>query len=294
VPVISITGLKSQSSTREWTEAMVQVRHVPRSPLSEFVESMWLGEGEAPAHRRERVLPNGAVQLVVNVRDRPLRVYDRVQPDRPLSLSPAVVCGARSEHVVIDSRQLGSVMTVSFRPGGAAPFLGLPAGELRNAQVPLESIWGPAAVELHHRLLDATAPATRFRIVEEALLARAASRMEKHPVVTYALSQLLPGPRAASIGDVTRAVGLNPRRFIQVFLEQVGLTPKVFCRVRRFQQALGRARAGRPVEWAEVALACDYFDQAHFNRDFRAFAGLSPSAYLLHCREFQNHVPLLD
>jgi AraC-like DNA-binding protein len=255
---------------------------------------MWLGVGEAPAHRRERVLPNGALQLVINLRDQPLRVFDGVKPERLVRLSGAIVCGARSEHVVIDSRQLGSVLTVGFQPGGAAPFLGLPAGELRNAQVPLEAIWGPAAADLHHRLLDASAPATRFRIVEEALLARAASRLESHAMVAYALSRLTPGPRVASIGDVTRAVGLNPKRFIQVFLAEVGLTPKVFCRVRRFQQALGRARAGRPVEWAQVALACDYFDQAHFNRDFRAFAGLSPSAYLRRSREFQNHVPLPD
>src|SRR6202011_3627444 len=142
----------------EWTEAMGQLRHVPRSRLSEFVESMWLGEGDARAHCRERVLPNGALQLVINLRAQPLQVYDRAEADRLVSVSGAVVCGARSEHVVIDSRQLGSVMTVAFRPGGAAPFLGLPAGELRNAQVPLESIWGPAGGGLPHPLLEGKGP----------------------------------------------------------------------------------------------------------------------------------------
>jgi AraC-like DNA-binding protein len=74
----------------------------------------------------------------------------------------------------------------------------------------------------------------------------------------------------------------------------VGLTPKLFCRVRRFQRVLRRIGTGRPVEWAAVAVDCGYFDQAHFIRDFHAFSGINPSAYLAGRTEHLNHVPLLD
>ena len=73
-----------------------------------------------------------------------------------------------------------------------------------------------------------------------------------------------------------------------------GLTPKLFCRVQRFQKVLRRIRTGREVDWTGVALDSGYFDQAHFIHDFKAFSGLSPTAYAAHRTEHLNHVPILD
>ncbi len=87
---------------------------------------------------------------------------------------------------------------------------------------------------------------------------------------------------------------LSPKRFIQVFSEEVGLTPKLFCRVRRFQEVLRLIEKGQHIEWAEIALTCGYFDQAHCIHDFRAFSGLNPTTYLTHRGEHRNHVPLGD
>ena len=81
---------------------------------------------------------------------------------------------------------------------------------------------------------------------------------------------------------------------LQLFTEEVGLTPKLFCRVRRFQEVLRLVAGPARVEWANVALACGYYDQAHFIHDFRAFCGLSPTAYLARRTEHLNHVPLPD
>jgi AraC-like DNA-binding protein len=79
-----------------------------------------------------------------------------------------------------------------------------------------------------------------------------------------------------------------------VFRDETGFTPKVFCRIRRFQQALGRMENRKSVEWANVALDCGYFDQAHFIHDFRAFSGINPSSYLAHQTRHRNHVPLME
>ncbi len=106
-------------------------------------------------------------------------------------------------------------------------------------------------------------------------------------------------PHARTVAEVTDQLGLSPRRFIQVFAEQVGLTPKLFCRVRRFHEVMRRVHLpgndeGSRIDWTEVALSCGYFDQAHFIRDFRAFSGLNPSAWLAQRGEHLNHVPILD
>jgi AraC-like DNA-binding protein len=76
------------------------------------------------------------------------------------------------------------------------------------------------------------------------------------------------------------------------------VTPKLFCRVQRFQQVLrrisGRAAGSREIDWVQIALGCGYFDQAHFNHDFRAFSGINPSTYVANETQFQNHVVLAE
>jgi AraC-like DNA-binding protein len=73
----------------------------------------------------------------------------------------------------------------------------------------------------------------------------------------------------------------------------VGLAPKVFCRVRRFQRVLRMLHKTTQVDWADVALECGYYDQAHFIHDFQSFCGLTPSAYLAAATPHLNHVPLV-
>ena len=147
---------------------------------------------------------------------------------------------------------------------------------------------------LSHRLLAAPTPEAKFRVVETALLERMARDPERHPAVRFALREFLQVPHARTVAEVTDQMGLSPRRFIQVFAEQVGLTPKLFCRVRRFHEVMRRVHQGSRIDWTEVALSCGYFDQAHFIRDFRAFSGLNPSAWLAQRGEHLNHVPILD
>jgi AraC-like DNA-binding protein len=267
--------------------------HVPRPPLSEFVDLFWLYEGPPPPHARERALPTGTMELVINLQEETLRLCDRNQPDQVQHCRGPLVCGAHSEYFVIDTADQAAILGVHFKPGGAFPFLNLPAGDLHNAQVPLEALWGAEACRLRDRLVEARTPAARFRILEEVLRARAVRPLVRHPAVAFALKAFRGGP-APTVADVTGDLGLSPRRFIQVFTEQVGLTPKLYCRVRRFQEVLHFLDRARHVEWASLALACGYYDQAHFIRDFRAFSGLNPTTYLRDRGDHLNHVPLAD
>ncbi len=116
--------------------------------------------------------------------------------------------------------------------------------------------------------------------------------MARHPAVRYAIKAFRSGSRAPSIAAVTERTGLSARRFIELFRREVGLTPKVFCRVARFRDVVNGIRANASVDWAQTALDCGYFDQAHFIHDFQAFAGMSPSDYLRHRTGSPNHVRL--
>lgn len=273
---------------------MIFRTHVPASPLSHFVTQIWLYDGYAPAHVKERILPDGSIQMVINLREDLTRVYDRKNTNECRSLRGSVISGAHSEFVVIDTAEQASVIGVHFKPGGAFPFLRLPASELHNMHVSLDVLWGAAGIDLRDQLLEASTPEAKFRILEKTLLAQAAGSLVGHPALDYALQEFQNMPKLRTISSVTHRIGISRRRFIQVFDERVGVTPKLFCRVRRFQRALRLiAKRGR-IEWADLAVDCGYFDQAHFIHDFTNFSGLNPSVYLNYRTEHLNHVRLAE
>lgn len=268
--------------------------YVPGPPLSDFVDLFWSYEAHDPPHAKERILPTGTMELIVDLREEELRVYDGRNHEQFQSFATALICGAHSESFVIDTASQASVMGVHFKPGGAVPFVKLAADDLRNAHVSLEALWGAKAIELRDRLLEAQTPEGRFRILERTLLTQAVRPLARHPAVAFALKEFQDAPRTPTISDVSERTGLSKRRLIQVFSDEVGLTPKRFCRVRRFQDVLRLIKREQRVDWGKIALECGYFDQAHFIHDFQAFSGLTPTAYLARCTEHLNHVSLSE
>ena len=266
--------------------------HIPPPPLSDFVESFWLYEDCAPPQGLERIQPKGSLSVVINHREDSIRNYDRRDPRRFESLGGSLMVGAHSEYMVIDTACQAAVMGISFKPGGAFPFLRMPASELRDLHVSLDTLWKADGASLRARLQEAATPDAKFRVLERCLLTQAGRRLERNPMVEHALSEMQIVPHARTISDVTRMTGLSPKRFLAIFREQVGLTPKLYCRIRRFQEVLRLIRAGKQVEWADMAVSCGYFDQAHFVHDFRAFSGITPTAYAAHKGPYTNHVQL--
>jgi AraC-like DNA-binding protein len=248
----------------------------PRPPLGEYVDLIWFYQREVGSHPKERLLPTGTMELVVGLEDNGFR---------------PTICGVFSKPFEIETAHPTTVMGVHFRPGGSFPFLGVPASDLQNSRLELEQLWGPHAVNLQEQLLAARSTDRRFRILEHSLAERVRRSPARHPAVSFALREFDSSPPARAVGDVTYKVGLSPRRFIQLFGEQVGLTPKLFCRIARFQSALRMISRTQRVRWAEIALACGYYDQAHLITDFQEFSGLTPSAYLLQRGPHLNHVP---
>ncbi len=118
--------------------------------------------------------------------------------------------------------------------------------------------------------------------------------MIRHRAVAFALEALRNTPQAWTVADLAGRVGLCQRRFIRLFAEEVGLTPKLYGRIVRFQEVLRVIDSGKRVSWARLAAASGYYDQAHFINDFRAFSGMNPTAYLGLRTEHINHVPLVD
>jgi AraC-like DNA-binding protein len=266
----------------------------PSQPLGDFVERLWHFR-DAPAHSRERIVPSGTVELVINLQEDEVRIYDPARPDCCKRFSGAVVSGVYSGCFVIDTREHASIIGVHFRAGGAFPFFDIPVSELRDTHVDLEALWGAAAAELRERLCAAVTPAERFCLLEKTLMDHLSRSLERHSAVRFALNAFARADSDLIVGDIAEETGFSQRRFIQVFKQEVGMSPKLFCRVRRFQQALALAQRQTAPNWAHLALECGYFDQSHFINEFRSFSGLSPLEYARQRSErvLQNHVPVI-
>ena len=267
--------------------------HAPPAPLAGPVGYLW-SLADTPSHARERVIPSGTVEIVFNLQEDAFRIQRPGAGEEAARFGGAIVSGPYGRAFGVETRAHASIVGVHLEPGGAASVLGVPARDLADRHVALEDLWGRSARELRERLCAAKEPRQRFRILEEALIARLSPRSPMRGEVEYGLGRL--GVPGVEVGAVAREVQLSHRRFIQLFTERVGMTPKRYARVRRFQRALDRVDGDGAPEWARVALDCGYFDQAHLCRDWTEFTGLSPAEFvrLRSVPVKDNHVALPD
>jgi AraC-like DNA-binding protein len=266
-------------------EMLMQMRmYTPVMPLSLFVDCFWYLSGYRPAHARELTLPDGSVEIVIDLRGGPIRLFDR--EDRALDFGGAVLCGPHSDYFIIDTADEAEVVGIHFKPGGANPFLNLPLHELHNAHVSLDLLWGASARELREELLEAATVDDKFGILERRLMALAAV---PQPSVRYALEKLRDSSFTGTVADVVGEIGMSHSRFNQIYKAEVGMSQKRSSRLFRFQQVLRLIGSGREIDWSEVALHCGYYDQAHFIKDFQSFSGINPSAYRSLPGRHHNH-----
>lgn len=199
-------------------------------------------EGEYLSAAQTRLLPMGTMELVINLHEDSIPLFDRHRVQCG-STNGIMLCGTHSESFVVQVDRKTSVMGVHFRPAGGIAFLGLAAGELHNENISLNELWKGRAAELRDCLLQESTPATRFQVLERFLMQMLQpaklirSGSPNHPAVDFALQQFQRS-RLPTISAVADQIGFSTRYFNQIFRNQVGLTPKLFCRIQRFQQVL--------------------------------------------------------
>jgi AraC-like DNA-binding protein len=267
--------------------------YVPAPPLTPFVDCFWFAHGLDHNHAWERVLPIGAMQIVMNLRNDATAIRDHSQPESATILSGAVLNGIYTRPLELHTDSRAATVGVSFAPGGAAPFFDRPASELHNQTVSLETLWGTTGRQLRPRLLAASTPLAKFRVLDAALRTHLAASSASS-FVNEAIEVVRAHAGTMSVRALVEQTGYSHRHVADRFQARVGLSPKRFSRVVRFQSMLSRVRERTTVDWPRVALACGYYDQSHLIRDFQAFANMTPTAYRNRAPAEQNHVPLTN
>jgi len=268
---------KQEDNERRAPLPMVLQHRKPGWPLSDFIELLWYCKGHNMPSSKERVLPMGTVELVIHLGNH--------------GPSDSGISGARSRSMVIQRTAIDEMIGVHFKVAGAYPFLRFPSDELHNISICITDLWRDEVADHLLALLNQSRTVEeKFDHLEHFLLRAAARPLETDRAVSFATQEFLRDPGFLSSAAVADTLGMSQRRFIQLFRDWVGMTPKLFCRVQRFHNVIRMTSELQRVDWADVALMHGYYDQAHFIRDFQEFSGATPTEYLDLRTEHMNHL----
>lgn len=243
----------------------------PRPPLSRFVECFWTLESDVPSTQPERILPDGCVELILNFGAR-FSQHDHGQ----LKLQPrSFLVGQMTGPILISPTGPVQLLGIRFHPGGTLPFLRLPLHEITDQVVDL----GGLSSKLERELLDVTSesPSVAEKVAAvEAFLTNQLLSTRANSLLMILAGRIVESGGMVSVDQLASDAGISSRQLERRFLREVGLGPKLLGRIIRFQQVF-RAVEGCNSAWAEVAIACGYYDQAHLIRDFNQFARQTPA-----------------
>jgi AraC-like DNA-binding protein len=236
----------------------------------------YVERGDAPVRRRE--VPSGGVTMIVSLGP-PIRV---ATPESDGSVSVcSFVAGLHDgpAFTVHDGVQDG--LQVDLTPVGAYAVFGVPMAELTNRVVSLDGLLGGDFERLVDRLLGAPGWEQRFGVLDEALSVAAANGPRPAPEVAWLWHELARDVGNGSIGALAEETGWSRRHLADRFRREIGLGPKALARVLRFRRAVRRLHDSSGAgTLAAVAAECGYYDQAHFNHEFRVLAGCTPGEFL--------------
>lgn len=242
------------------------------APLSTYVECIWFAKSPADG-RLERVLPNGAVELILNL-GKPQRV---VEGSRYRRFQRAWVAGLQTGPLTITDEEGADLVGVRFRPGGMSPWLGLPLAELTDGVEETDAVDRQLpGVDLVARLACAPDDAARRALVEAALLHSFRSGL-RPGLIHAALKRLQDSRCTSSIRSLAQHLGVSHKHLITRFHEEVGIGPMRLARILRFHRLMLVLQTQERPAWAHLAANLGFSDQSHLVRDVREFSGYAPS-----------------
>lgn len=276
---------------------MIFHSHYPAFPLNNFIDSIFYFEGIAPVHALDRFLPDGNTELILDLTDSPQYIHDNATLKVIQSCRHAWVSGVRTRPITIPSGNGSRMMVVAFKKGAAHPFYPFPMSELTDSVVMADLVFGASMVELREQLLASKTVGEMFCLLEMFLLTRGGDRLHDTTTsrcIEYVLNGILDQPVHFKFQNLMDHIGYSQKHVIDLFKGQVGVTPKQYLRIIRFQKAVQELEQNASsFDWSRLALQSGFYDQAHFINDFREFSGFTPGEYMKKKTDTLNYVPVM-
>jgi AraC-like DNA-binding protein len=218
----------------------------------------------------QRIPPDGTVEIIVHLGEPFAHVEGAAVRRQPAGMVVGVWTGA----IGLAAPQSFDTIGIRLRPGAASAFWREPASAFTNTVVDLDTVWGRSAAALRERLGETAAAAGRLAVIETFLTGQA---LQTDRALDGPLGRIAATGGRVSVDQLARNAGVSARQLERAFRAHVGVAPKTFSRIVRFQRVLRRV-SRTPGTWADAAIACGYTDQSHLIRDVTQFAGETPTA----------------
>lgn len=251
----------------------------PHPDLESLVSCYWTLEVPADANaERQRIVPDGTIEMAFILGDD----IKRYTSEDEFILQPrAMVLGQTIKPFYIEPTGYVNTFAIRFYPYGFANFVTEPIKNLANKETPIESLFEQKiAKELEQKIIHAEDVQQRIEIIEGFLLDKLSEKSTVDNIVKTTVDALLSTNGSASIGTILKEDISKRRQLERKFVKQIGISPKQLGKVIRLQSALKMLLGEEAESLTNIAYESEYYDQAHFIKDFKEFTGTSPTAFL--------------
>jgi AraC-like DNA-binding protein len=243
----------------------------------------------------DRFLPDGNTELIIELTDNAKYIYDNETLTELQACRYAWVSGVRTQPITIPSGRDSRMLIITFKQGKAHPFYNFPLTELANMVVDADLVFGRKIHALREQLLHSNSIKQMFWLTEKFLLQQAGDALHAttpSQCVEYAVSNIMSQPTNRGFQELSAQIGYSQKHFIDLFKKQVGVPPKLYLKIMRFQKAIREIEKSDAVHWSSIAAESGFYDQAHFINDFRGFSGFTPNEYIKRKADALNYIPV--
>ncbi|MEM7360832.1 MAG: helix-turn-helix domain-containing protein [Pseudomonadota bacterium] len=262
--------------------------HQPAASLGPYIEAIFHYQNFVPDHSIERVVPTGHIFILFELDGFVRNTFDNQTLEPNAEYSQVWISGMHRGHISISAHENSEMFVIQFKPYGSRPFLHLHTAELNEKVIAIEEVLGTSLLDLREAMLKTDTPQDKFELAEAWLLERFdASRQPPQELIDFV--DVLQKEPVAKLHELIADHGNSQKHLIEQFKKYLGLTPKWYQRIVRFNELLLKIQQQQEISWAEIAYDCGYADQPHFIREFKHFSGMNPAEYIQ--QEFNQGEP---
>ncbi len=250
---------------------------IPHDLLKPYVKYFWLLEGDRNnQHTTQRILPDGCMELIVNYGD----LFKRIHQNDNAEIQPrSFIHGQIRNYIDIQPIDKVGIVGARFFPSRVSPFVRLPVAELNDRAVSLEDIFGNEANRIEERILNEPSASGKIQIAEAFLIQKLLANEKMDYVVERCVNMIIKAKGQVALHELIKQIRISERHLERKFISFVGLSPKSFQRITRFQHVLQLIKQNHFSSFESFSYESGYYDQSHFVKDFKAFTGVNPVAY---------------
>jgi len=240
-------------------------------PLKGYVKSFWKLENNAASKQELTTMADGSPGLIFQHPSQ----GDLFQNGK--KLAPLFLYGQATSYATLHSDGNFNTFGIFFDPRALKLVFGLDASELTDTCIDLSLISEAKNERLLQKLLNAESEQETIETIASFVMGQLVKNQQKGDgSMEFALSHIISSRGTASLEELTQKLRLSERSLERKFKEQVGISPKLFSRICRFQASLRQLTEQKHDKLSDIAFENDYADQSHFIRSFKEFAGASP------------------